>query len=108
MADDKIRISWDEISRPEVDQKVSQQELLGRAQQHYAQGGGTFAPGLQVRPHAVTQPASTPSFFYNSLVYMAMFGLFGGGVAWVAGEVVDVVLPNPFEEFVHFAQQSDA
>ena len=30
MADDKIRVSWDELSQPEVDAKVKQQEILAR------------------------------------------------------------------------------
>jgi hypothetical protein len=88
MADDKIRISWDDISRPEVDQKVNQQELLARAQQNQARGGA-FAPAGQANPYAApqSQPVSFQSLWYNSLFYMSAFGFAGGLIAWLAMEV---------------------
>lgn len=89
MADDKIRISWDDISRPEVDQKVRQQELMGRAQQHYAQGGSGQAPIDPSNPYASphSQTLSMQSLWYNSLFYMAVFGLAGGFLSWMVMEV---------------------
>jgi len=88
MPDDKLKISWDDLSRPEVDQKVKQQELVGRAQQHYAQGGGVFSSVDPSNPYAATQvaPVSAQNLFYNSLVYMSAFGFGGGLVSWAVLE----------------------
>lgn len=92
MPDDKLKISWDDLSRPEVDQKVKQQELVNRAQQHYSQGGGAFAPVDPSNPYAATQaaPVSAQSLWYNSLVYMSVFGFGGGLVAWMVLEAAIV------------------
>lgn len=37
MADEKIRITWDEVQSPEVDVRIKQQQMLTRAQEHYQQ-----------------------------------------------------------------------
>jgi len=104
MPDDKIRISWDDISRPEVDQKVHQQEMVGRAQQHYAEhaGGGSLAP-VGSNPYASPQTApmslSPTSLLYNALVYMSLFGLAGGLIGWMvlegACQATEEMVPFP-------------
>lgn len=93
MADNKIRISWDDIARPEVDQKVKQQELLSRAQEHYGREGGPdqFAPAGS-NPYAAPQSAPAGalglmSLWYNTLVYMTVFGFAGGVLGWIILEV---------------------
>jgi len=76
MADQKIRISWDEVHSPQVDARLKQQEHLARAGQHVqrttspADSVGTFrAPDTQV--------GQTASLYYNPAFYMSVFGCLG-------------------------------
>lgn len=102
MADEKIKISWEEVNSPEVDLKVKQQELLGRVQDHYQPQPVAAAPWQgQPRP-------KTTNFWRNSLVYMAVFGLVGGLVAWGLGEISLVFKPQQRQEFLEFAAKGEA
>jgi hypothetical protein len=76
MPDNKIRISWDELHAPEVDARLKQQEALARAQEHQARQGP--APVASRR---------RGSLWYNSLIYMTVFGFAGGLLAWGASEL---------------------
>ena len=95
MADEKIRVSWDEVNSPEVDQKVKQQEMLGRMQDHYQQQAPPPLPG---QTSVSTQQLPMP-VWRNTIVYMSLFGLMGGIAAWVIGECVFALFPNRLEEF---------
>lgn len=102
MSDDKIRISWDDISRPHVDERVRQQEMVDRAQQHYAQHGNPpNTPGGAPAPIR----SAAPSLLYNTVFYMALFGFLGGGAAWIAGELIMLAIPSRFEAFLDYANQ---
>lgn len=102
MADDKIKISWDEVQSPQVNLRIKQQQMLERAQEHYqqqaAQNSSYAAPigtTTPVMPHA---PAQGASIWYNSVLYMAVFGIVGGLAAWISGEIVMLAVPNKQEE----------
>jgi len=93
MSDKKIRVSWDEVSSPSVDQKISQQEALNRAQSHYQ----PHVP--QPRPGDTESGGQTSSIWYNTIFYMTLFGLAGGFFGWLAGEVIWQSLMTPADEF---------
>ena len=95
MADEKIRITWDEVQSPEVDVRIKQQQMLTRAQEHYQQQVAQPAPAIAP---AAALPRKT-SILHNTLFYMTVFGLFGGLSAWLCGEIVQLSIPNRFEEY---------
>ncbi|MCC6422614.1 MAG: FHA domain-containing protein [Phycisphaerales bacterium] len=74
-----MTISWDEINNPRIDEKLRQQEALAGASQE-----------LQMLPVADhPQPArASAGLWYNTLVYMTLFGLLGGMLGWACGEVL--------------------
>jgi Inner membrane component of T3SS, cytoplasmic domain len=86
MAEDKIKISWEETQSAKVDGILKQQDALARAQQHYQQGAeaGT-SPGAT--PHAAPPARGGKFIWYNTLFYMALFGAAGGLLAWASGEI---------------------
>jgi hypothetical protein len=69
---DKITISWDELKTRQVEQRVGAMNAVKRNRE-YAQL--TDAP----EPAA---PAPIKNFFYNTVVYMTIFGFLGGFAAW--------------------------
>ncbi len=87
---DKIKITWDDVRSSQVDEKLRQREAATRADAHYQQ-------------HAGAMPVASSSFFYNTIVYMAVFGFVGGLVAWVLGEMVFAIIPDSFEKFQYVA-----
>lgn len=93
MADEKIKVSWDDLRRSDVDQKLAQQTVLSRAQQHYQQ-----PPAFE--PAATTRGAS---IWYNSLFCMTVFGLIGGLIASFAGELAHHrIYPQRWAEYEEF------
>lgn len=77
--DQPMTISWEEISNPRIDEKLRQQEALANANQDLQM--------LPVVDHHGSAGAST-GYWYNTLVYMTLFGLLGGVLGWVCGEVL--------------------
>jgi hypothetical protein len=86
MADEKIRISWEDVHSAAVDERLKQQSAVDRAQQHYQEAGPAGG--------APAATAYKSSILYNTVFYMALFGLIGGFIAWVGGEVVDLLIPD--------------
>src|SRR5436853_315224 len=81
MADDKIKISVDDINSAQVDAKIKHQEALQRAQQHSQQQ----VPALV--PLTAVEGGKGSSVWYNTIFYMATFGLLGGLLGWGLGEI---------------------
>jgi hypothetical protein len=80
MADQKLRISRDELYSPEVDEKLKRQEALTRAAQHTQ---------LQADAHLpLPAPPRRRRFWYNPILATAFFGLLGGLSAWGLAEGV--------------------
>jgi hypothetical protein len=77
---DKIRVSWDEVNSADVDQRLQQQSAIERANEHYQQ---QVAPSMPAVSGSRQQ-----SFWYNSLIYMTMFGFLGGALGWPLNEVI--------------------
>ncbi len=78
MMSDKIVISWDELKTRQVEQRVSAQKAMDR-NRAYAQ--------LTDAPEAAASN-TRPSIWYNTIFYMAVFGLLGGMLAWGFGELL--------------------
>ena len=76
--DGKITISWEELRTRKVEQRIGQMMAVKRNRE-YAEL--TDAP---------EQPAvrKLKGLWYNTIVYMSVFGLLGGLLAWGCGEIL--------------------
>jgi hypothetical protein len=92
MADDKLKVSLDEVYSSGVDEKLKSQDAFARTDQHYQQQ--VSAPGV-----ASLSPNGRSSIWYNAVFYMAVFGLVGGLLSWGVGEAIQQGLRTPMEEF---------
>ena len=111
MGEDKIRITREETQSAKVDVILKQQAALEHAQTHYQGAGGPGA--LPVTGTALPLPGvrGQSRIWYNSLVYMAIFGAIGGTVAWALGEIAWRVEPREllqFQEAITIDQQLEA
>ena len=68
----KISISWDELKTRQVEQRIGAMEAV-RRNREYAQMTDVPEPAA---------PAPTKNLFYNTVVYMSVFGFLGGLLAW--------------------------
>jgi len=84
---EKITVSWDDVSSPEVDEKLRQ---IADAQ-----------PAPEPVVEAVEQRRS---LWYHALVYMSFFGLLGGLLGWVLGHLM-YLRPDPREQYTTLVQQ---
>jgi hypothetical protein len=79
---EKITVSWDDLKSRKVETRLKEQEALARNRAY-----------AQLDADAVTpQPSSRTSarnLLYNAAVYMALFGLLGGLLAFVASRVLE-------------------
>lgn len=94
MAQDKIRISWDEVQSASVNDKVKQQQALAHAQEHLR---------TQQLPTTLAPVRGGGRLFYNALVYLSLFGLSGGVLAWAFGELAFSTIHSNIDEFEEFA-----
>ncbi|MEO6435731.1 MAG: FHA domain-containing protein [Tepidisphaeraceae bacterium] len=76
MSDDenKITISWADLRSRKVDQRLGQMQAV-RRNRDYAQMKDAPAPA----------PKPFRNLWYNTLVYMSVFGFVGGLLAWTSG-----------------------
>ena len=77
-ADGKITISWDELRTRRVEQRLGQMDALKRNREYASLTG---AP----------EPPAAPrlrGLWYNTVVYMSVFGLLGGLLAWGCGALL--------------------
>ncbi|HEX8341005.1 MAG TPA: hypothetical protein VF624_08865, partial [Tepidisphaeraceae bacterium] len=75
---DKLQISWDDLSTEKVDKKLAEQDAVSGTAAHYEQTN-------------VTVPQATRRFGFlnNAIVYLTLFGAFGGLLGWAFGEVLN-------------------
>lgn len=102
MAADKIKVSLDDVYSARVDDKIKSQEAIARAQQHYQQ---QVSAAQQVAALKGGVPGKR-SIWYNSIFYMAVFGLLGGLVAWGMGEIVYQGMAPPMEQYMEFLSKA--
>ena len=87
MAVEKITITVDDLHSEQVEQKLERAEALEKAHQHYLDQQAAA-------PRAVA--AGKSRFWYNAVVYMALFGILGGLLAWGLSEGFTKFVPNRY------------
>jgi hypothetical protein len=93
---DKIRISLDDVHSAAVDAQIKHQDAVSRAAEHVRR--------------QIPLPISSSqggNLFYKGFVYMTLFGLAGGIVAWLLGELVFATIPSDLENFNHFIRREN-
>jgi hypothetical protein len=73
MEDTKITVTWDELNSRSVETRLKEQKAMER-NRAYAQLDADAVPE--------TTGPSKPNLIYNSIIYMAAFGILGGLLAW--------------------------
>jgi hypothetical protein len=76
MNDQKITVTWDELNSRKVETRLSEQTAMAR-NRAYAQLDADAVPE--------TTGPSRSHLIYNSIIYMAAFGILGGLLAWGSG-----------------------
>lgn len=87
MAVEKITITLDDLHSEAVEQKLERAQVLEQAHAHYIQQQAAAPP---------TVNAGKASILYNAVVFMAMFGLLGGIMAWGLSEGFTRLVPNRY------------
>jgi hypothetical protein len=87
MAVEKITITLDDLHSEQVEQKLERAEALEKAHQHYLDQQAAA-------PRAIA--AGKARFWYNAVVYMALFGILGGLFAWGLSEGFTKLVPNRY------------
>ncbi len=77
----KISVSWDDLNSENVEQKLKRQDALQQVRSHYQKRVATVA-------------AVRGAWRYRTWVYMALFGLAGGVLAWCGAELVNLFQPD--------------
>ena len=72
MNDGKITISWDDLKTRQVEQRIGAMNAVKRNREYAS---------LIDAPEPAA-PAAMKNFFYNTIVYMTIFGFVGGFLAW--------------------------
>ncbi len=75
----KMTITWDDLTAEAVEEKLRQVEAVTRAQEQYRS-----APP----PDPLLRHNRRSSVFYNTAVYMCLFGLLGGLLGWAGGTML--------------------
>ena len=76
MQDQKITVTWDDLQSRRVEARLSEQKAMAR-NRAYAQLDADAVPE--------TTGPSRSQLIYNSIIYMAAFGILGGLLAWGSG-----------------------
>ena len=80
---DKITVTWNDLTSRRVDQRLKEQEALSRNRE-YARMDESSVPVPAVAPHVPLWAR----VWRNSIFALALFGLVGGLVAWGCGALV--------------------
>src|SRR5690242_17399465 len=75
MSKDPITISWDELGTRKVDQRLREEQALGRNRAYAQLDDSQVAGAAQV----------TFSLMHNTIFFMAVLGILGGFLAWGCG-----------------------
>jgi hypothetical protein len=76
--DGKITISWDELRTRKVEQRLDQMMAVRRNREYADLTDAPEQPKIK----------KLQGLWYNTIVYMSVFGLLGGLLAWGAGETL--------------------
>src|SRR5215467_9985348 len=86
MSDQKITINWDELRTRKVEQRLSAMDAVKRNREYASMTDAPEAPSAQIK-----------NLWYNTIVYMTVFGLVGGLLAWACGAMLQFK-PSAFLE----------
>src|SRR4051812_46538430 len=75
--DDKITITWDELRTRQVEQRVSAMHAMRRNREY-----------AKITDAAPEENKKFKGLWYNTTVYMTVFGLLGGLLAWTCGTLL--------------------
>src|SRR5688572_1849611 len=87
--DEKLKISWDDIKTVEVDETLRQQEAIQRSQANYA---GTNPYANSATTAALPSGGGLADLLYSPWLYMTGFGILGGFLGWLAGEIAHFIV----------------
>ncbi len=76
---DKISISWDELSSPKVNERLSELDEIKSTRSHYE--------GAKVTAPVVTVPLWR-RLLMHSMIYLPLIGMMGGAVGWASVSMV--------------------
>jgi hypothetical protein len=93
--DDKLKISWDDLSTESVEKKLLEQQAVSSTQEHYEQANVS-----------VPKRSRRFDFLLNTVVYLTLFGALGGLLGWGFGEVLHF-RPNQQAEARDLIRQYD-
>jgi hypothetical protein len=98
---EKITVSWDDLNTRKVDTRLKEEAALARNRAYAKLEADQVTP----QPSAAASASSRGgNLFYNAAVYMAVFGLLGGLLAWVVAQVV-TFKPSPKAEAVRLLKE---
>jgi len=78
--DDKIKISFEDLNNSKVDEDLKRQDMLYRMQSHQQTVAANTAPAQMIQ-------TGKGNFWRGTVIYMILFGLLGGLVGWLLGEI---------------------
>lgn len=79
----KIRVCWEDLTTRRVDARLKEQAALARNRAYAALDKDA------VKPQEAAHRPGRLQFLYHAPVYMALFGLLGGVLAWSAGQLLE-------------------
>lgn len=97
MADDKLKISWTDLSDKKVDAKLAERDAVSGTQNHYESARIADVP-KKFRPFA---------FLYNTILYLSLFGALGGVLGWAMGQALNQTGQTRYNEALVFMNQYD-
>ena len=83
MSRSKMTISWDELQSQQVDERLARQDAALRE----ATAAAEAAKGDPTAPAGAAAAKRRLAWWYNSIVFMSVFGLLGGLLGWAGGEI---------------------
>lgn len=97
MSDDKLKISWSELSTPDVEARMEQRATAVATREHYDRQLAKEPDPFAARNAARWQ--------YNPLIYMAFFGLLGAVFGWLIAQ--PLYRPDPVPQARQLVHDAD-
>ena len=102
MADERIRISWDDVQGAEIDDLLQQQRAWARSAEHTP----AIAPPSRESNSPRDEASRGQRLISQASVYLGLFGLVGALVAWGGGELVFAAFTDPVTGYVEVLGQA--
>ncbi len=99
MSNQKMTITWNDVNSDQVDRLLQRQQALNEAHAHFV------AQHAAARQSGQTLVRARGGWLYRGGIYMALFGLLGGLLAWAASEAFSTAVPNRYQEIQQVEQE---